>query len=410
LKGAARNRRLSGGLQLYLVREILKSFLLVMVVFEAVLGSIFCFGAVRNYGVDLGLLLPVLVPALIAYFDAAIPVSLLFATSLVYGRFIADREVAAMKSFGLSHLELALPPFAVGAVLSVIVLFCGFWWFPDLRFRRDNLGSLILERLRYLDEDSNQSFELGNTRTVWIERIRGQKLEGIFIAAEEGDDLYMKGLQRPDGKPRPAPMAYPAILYAAEGQVVSDQPGGKELAIELNRFSIFYDTNYRDPHVRTDFMHRIDGGKLRLPVRVEEADPNEKELTYPYLVKKLGEKRERWDQARGRKPPPPDLYRIRREYYNVVTEFHRRITFGLVNLTFPLAAAILALFLNSPNRLLPVFVSLMVVTPTFYMLEMWGNSCGREGIAPAVMEELGNLGVAALLLSLLFLLRRRTVW
>src|SRR6185503_9932391 len=43
----ARKRKVSRTLHFYIGREILKSLLLVMVIFETVLGTIFAFGAVR---------------------------------------------------------------------------------------------------------------------------------------------------------------------------------------------------------------------------------------------------------------------------------------------------------------------------------------------------------------------------
>src|SRR6266508_759582 len=98
------------------------------------------------------------------------------------------------------------------------------------------------------------------------------------------------------------------------------------------------------------------------------------------------------------------------DHYAAVTELHRRITFAFMVLTFPLAGVCLALFLNSPNRLLPVFVGLMVVPAVFYVLEMQGNAWARNGRSPWLWEEMGNLGLVAPSTELFTLLRRRTVW
>jgi lipopolysaccharide export LptBFGC system permease protein LptF len=101
---------------------------------------------------------------------------------------------------------------------------------------------------------------------------------------------------------------------------------------------------------------------------------------------------------------------VAEEYWATVTELHRRIAFALIVLTFPLGAVCLALFLNSPNRLLPVFVSLMMVPSIFYALEMQGNALARAGRAPWLTEELGNIGLAAFAAVLVTILRRRTLW
>lgn len=403
-----RKRRISRTVHLYIARETLKSLFLVMVIFEAVLGSIFAFGAVRNYGLDLGLLLPVLGPAFAAYLNPAMPVSLLFSIPLVYGRLIADREMAALKGFGFSHLELALAPAVLGSLLAGVVLVLNLYLLPGLRFTRDNLGQLILERLRSVEEGSNLNFPLGSN-TLWIELIEGQKRKGIFIGAEGGQSLGLRGLQGNMTQSDVLSRSYPLFLYAQEGEVVRGSGPGGKLFIELRGVSVYYDTEYRDKAVSTDlrdFKQRVDFSRLELPVTIEEQNLNVKEMSEPALRRRIGRTGQELQIAKGK----PEEASLRNEYFMAVTEYHRRISGALVALSFSLAAAMLALFLNSPNRLLPVFVSLMVAAPVYYVLDLLGNTWARVGLLPWFTCQLGNLGLILFTAGLGLAARRRTLW
>lgn len=401
-------RRASRSIHAYLGLEVLKSFVVVVLGLELVLGVIFCFGAVRDFGVDLEVLLPLLLPALAAYLDAAIPVSLLFATALAYGRLIADREIAALKAFGFSYLELSLAPAAIGACLAAVVLVLNFHIIPGLRFARDNLGGVIVEQLRYLGEGSNQSFDFKGF-TIWVERFQGEKLEGIFIGTEGGDPLGIKGLEGPEARGAVKSRSYPLYLYAEEGEVVARPgPRGPEVSVELRKVRIHYDAEYRDRNVSTDFKQWLDKSTLSIPVKRPDERRNDKEVGEPELRARIAARRRNWEQTipAGEAQAAPH----RGAYLAAVTEYHRRISMALVALAFPMAAAAVALFLNSPNRLLPLFVSLLVAPSIFYVLEMHGNRLARAGHWPWLSEELGNLGLITLTACLFLALRRRTLW
>ena len=407
----SRPRRISRGILLYIGRDVLRSFLLVFAAFEVVILCIFGIGAVKDFGVDVGFIVPLLLPVIAANLNAAIPVSLLFATALVYGRLIADREVAALKSFGFSYVELSLPPAALGAVFLVIGLYLNWYVIPEMRFTKDNLGWLILERLRYLGEGRNRSFELGQNHTLWIGQYDGSRLKEILIASDRLSNLGVGGVESDGEKGQVRSRSYPLFLYAEEGEVVNDPATtGKALSIELRHIRIFYDTDYMDPKASTDFKHWVDIGRLSIPVLVQESQKNVKERSLPSLLDRIAELRGKMETADRLALPPKARAEAFDDYSSIMTEFHRRITFAIVALTFPLAGACIALFLNSPNRLTPVFVSLMLVPTIFYTLEMRGNSLGSDGYAPWLLEESGNVGLLILSLGLFLILRRRTVW
>jgi lipopolysaccharide export LptBFGC system permease protein LptF len=409
-RGRARKRRISKGIHLYIARDILKSFTLIFLGFQVVVSCIFGIGAVRDYGIDMGLLLHLLVPAMALNVHAAVPVSLLFATALVFGRLIADREVSALKSFGFSYLELAGLPAALGGILGAVALVLYFWVVPDLRSSKENLGAVILARLQDIGEGWNRTFDISDNYTIWVQHFEGNRLEGIFIAGDQVSSVGVKGIDRENAETKVASRTYPFFIYASEGEVITEPgPGGKALSIELRDMSAYYDGEFRDKKVPTDFKQYLGLGKRQMAVETPESKKKIRDLHIKALNRRIRELAKQWKAAEARGDPPSDYANVVKDYHWAVDEMHRRICFALMVLTFPFAGACLALFLNSPNRLLPVFVSLMVVPSVFFLLEMRGSSLALGGNLPAFWQQLGNVGLLALVGGLLLVLRRRTL-
>jgi lipopolysaccharide export LptBFGC system permease protein LptF len=406
-----RKRRISLGVHLYLAREIIKSFLLIFVACQVVVSCIFGIQAVRDYGIDMGLLLHLLVPAMALNVHAALPVSLLFGTALVFGRLIADREIAALKSFGFSSLELAGLPAALGGIIGAGALVLYFWVVPDLRSNKENIGAVILARLNDLGEGWNRTFDISDSYTFWVQHFEGNRLEGIFIAGDQISSVGLKGVDRQGAGPKVESKTYPFFLYANEGEVLTEPgSGGRALSIELRGVTGYYDDEFLDKDVLTDFKQQGGLGKMQIAIETPEGKKKIRDLTIKALNRRIRELRKRWKDAEARGDPSQSYAKVVDDYRSAVDEVHRRIGFAIMVLTFPFAGACLALFLNSMNRLLPVFVSIMVVPSVFFLLEMKGNSLALDGQMPAISQQLGNVGLLVLIGGLLFVLRRRTIW
>ena len=112
-------RMLSPTLFWYIFKDLLKVFMLA----NGALAGILSFGGLlrplTEQGLEawqVGLLLSYFTPAMTAY---SLPVAILFATSVVYGRLSADNEILACRAGGLSHLSLCLPAAVLGLVVSL---------------------------------------------------------------------------------------------------------------------------------------------------------------------------------------------------------------------------------------------------------------------------------------------------
>jgi lipopolysaccharide export LptBFGC system permease protein LptF len=104
----------------YIFKDLLRVFLLA----NGALAGILSFGGLlrplTEQGLEawqVGLLLTYFTPAMTAY---SLPIAVLFATTVVYGRLSADNEILACRAGGLSHLALAFPAACSGLIVSLL--------------------------------------------------------------------------------------------------------------------------------------------------------------------------------------------------------------------------------------------------------------------------------------------------
>ncbi|MFY9257067.1 MAG: LptF/LptG family permease [Fuerstiella sp.] len=147
-------------MQRYILSELLRVFLLLVVVLTVMLVFV---GLVREAG-DQGLggeqilkIMPFVVPSMLPF---TIPATLLLAVTIVYGRMAGDLEVTAVKAAGVNPLRLLIPAYALGFVLAIA------------------------------------SFGLTNYATPWavesMERIVAQAIEDIFLDLLESQHQLSK--------------------------------------------------------------------------------------------------------------------------------------------------------------------------------------------------------------------------
>src|SRR5881409_1128595 len=110
----------------YIFKDLFRIFLMT----SGALAGIMSFGGLlrplTEHGLDAGQaakMLSYFMPAMTTY---SLPISALFATTLVYGRLAADNEITAMRSVGLSYLFIAVPAIFLGLIVAIssLLLLC----------------------------------------------------------------------------------------------------------------------------------------------------------------------------------------------------------------------------------------------------------------------------------------------
>ncbi len=105
-------------LQRYILGELVRVFLLLVIVLTLMLVFVGVFREATERGlgpVQILQILPYVVPSMLPF---TVPATLLLSVCVVYGRISGDLEVIAAKSAGISALQLLIPAFLLGLVLA----------------------------------------------------------------------------------------------------------------------------------------------------------------------------------------------------------------------------------------------------------------------------------------------------
>jgi len=188
----------------YLTRQVLASLLMTVAVFTFVLllGNVLkeVLVLLMNQQASLATVaqaIGLLIPYVLVF---ALPMGLLTATLLTFGRFSADNELTAVRASGISLLSLISPILVLSALLSVACAFINLQLAPDCRraYKRlliktatERITTLLPERtfIRHF-----------YPYTVYFNRIRGNEVRGIQIyEIEKGGSNIVRQLNAPSG-------------------------------------------------------------------------------------------------------------------------------------------------------------------------------------------------------------------
>ncbi len=109
----------------YIAFELLPVFLIGLTIFVLVLCMFQSFQLseyVIVHGAKLSIILQMVAYVTLGFLPILLPIALLFAVLLTYGRLSGDSEIVAMKALGLSTWHLLIPALVVGVFVSIISL------------------------------------------------------------------------------------------------------------------------------------------------------------------------------------------------------------------------------------------------------------------------------------------------
>jgi lipopolysaccharide export system permease protein len=145
-----------GRLGRYVLRDFAGLFgmALLLVTFAMCLGAIYKAIDVLSRGIDVGTVLTFFLNNIPYTLSYSIPISVLFATLLLFGRLSADGELSAMKSGGLSLWQIASPLVLMALGLSVFCLVNNTLIYPKTQYANrallKNMG--VEDPVKLLDE------------------------------------------------------------------------------------------------------------------------------------------------------------------------------------------------------------------------------------------------------------------
>ena len=168
----------------YIFRELFRVFLLTTIALTLMLSAGLLIPMIQDYGVS-----PVQIIHLLGYFlpitlTFVLPMSALFASSLIYGRFAADRELDACRASGISLWTLIYPGLTLAILVAVANLVLSFHVAPSFIHRTESSVKANAEQILFRNIQRNGSYSLPQTTyQLYADRAipENNLLEGVVI-------------------------------------------------------------------------------------------------------------------------------------------------------------------------------------------------------------------------------------
>ncbi|HNQ88526.1 MAG TPA: LptF/LptG family permease [Verrucomicrobiota bacterium] len=325
-------------LHLYLLRQVLAAVLLTVAVFTFVLmlGNVLreILGLLVNRQATLGIVaqaIVLLVPFVLVF---ALPMGMLTATLLVFGRFSADQELTAVRAGGVSLVALVTPILLLSLVLTGV----SGWFNLDLAPR----CRLAYKRLFYRLGVAGSTGLLAENQ--FIKQFPGYIL---YVGSASGDLLrnlvvYQMETNAPatNGASGPADLPKVTMILTAPEAVVSLDVTQQVVRLHMSEVEGVYLDSWQPG-----------GGKdqiLELPARLTQPDrrpPRLKEMTFQQLMTEYYEYR-----RRGVDVTP------------VAVQMHRQVAFSFACIGFTLVGIPLGVRAHRRETSAGVGIALLLVT------------------------------------------------
>jgi lipopolysaccharide export LptBFGC system permease protein LptF len=190
-------------LHLYLTRQMLATLGMTVFVFTCVLllGNVLkeILHLLLNRQATLGLAIHailLLIPYVLAY---SLPIGMLTAALLVFGRFSADQELTAARASGVSLVSLVSPVLLLSVAVSAVCAWLNFDVAPACRteYRKLILSAGENDPAKILQSD--QAVQVGDY-TVFIGKKNGTNLENVIVTKGAHNGKVEEYIQGPTGE------------------------------------------------------------------------------------------------------------------------------------------------------------------------------------------------------------------
>ena len=292
-------------LQVYLLRQLIATVSLTVGAFTGlllvgnVLSDIFELIATgRASGTLIGQALMLLVPFVLVF---SLPIGLLTATLLLFGRLSADQELTAIRASGISPARMAVPVVAFGAAMAMVCGAFNLKLAPEARVAFKRLRDGVLRESGASILSDGRFIDLGPRITLYAQKVDGLKMQGVLIygttnVVENGRTNLLRNLD----------------VHAPEAELQLDDRN-QPVRLKLHQVQgVYLSGNEWQPLFLEQYVHEI--ANFRKPA---DSAPRITDMTLGQL---LAERR-RLERDGGKSTP-------------ITVQIHRNLSFSLACIAF----------------------------------------------------------------------------
>ena len=343
-------------LQKYVLVELLNVFGLTLVVATGVMFLGFSLQQMHHLNLgprQLFKLLPFLFSLVLPY---TLPIALLLAVTLTYGRLAADNEIVAIEASGINLFWIFLPTMLVALLVAAVAVYMNQSFIPQAHYRVRLLAKdepeAVIESLLNEHLITGQPVRLGSFRLSFDNYQNGQLHKVVLVDIAPQDDI--------------------SKIFSSEQAEVFIERENNLLVIKMSNVSFTF--RRKDSHGR----EIVEAGHAdTLPFEqklsiITFSRVKPKYLTTKELLKALKEK-------------PSERAKI-------MTELHQRWALGFSCLAFVLVGTPLGIITRWKHSLSAFAFSMLPVLVIYYPLTMGGQALSEGGKMPPILAMwMGNV-------------------
>ena len=388
-----RRRRVPWTIGKYVGMEAIRTVVLCILLVSLLYCAMVTFQTIRS-GIQFAFIWPFLIKTFAYPLFFSLPLALLAGVTLAYGRMTADLEVAAIRYHGASHLPMFGPVLVLAMACGGLGYYLNGWIIPEIHFEKNNLQQYIIRQLESLGSGVIRTILLPEgSGSLFVGQYNGTGLKRVQIDMHR--DLQSTFVPQVRNQ-LPQQLPETVTLLAVEGriEITPDQRG---VNLHLRGVEILVPEHISGTKSGKDsFIQKFSiSESITIPLSFQSRRRKLKDLPNPELNSQIDEIEKRIAIGSGE----PELERTLRL---ALGERHRRNAFSLSGLTFPLLGAALCFMASFTSRLVPFFMSTVIVLVIFYPLLMVGTYLARSAdIQPLLALAIPN--AALLLVTAVFL-------
>ena len=217
----------------YVIFELLKTFLLTLSAMTLMMVLVFLIqeGVREKLSVTAILeLIPYVIPTSLSF---AIPGTVLFAASIVYGRMSAKNEIVAIKAMGIPPSRIIVPGLAIAFLLSLCTVYLND---VAVSWGRQGIYRVVLQssaQTIYGMLNAQGSFSKGNVY-IDVDEVDGQNLINPYIVRKDKDETTSLQIRAEMARIKVDPKLNQLIFQVQNGHV----DYGEDITLEIDREDI----------------------------------------------------------------------------------------------------------------------------------------------------------------------------